>query len=60
MENMIDTKYFSINDLVEKGMGSKAKIKRMISSGKLPSYKFGRSRLISEIDLVNYIKSCQK
>ncbi|OZN24893.1 transcriptional regulator [Actinobacillus seminis] len=41
-------------------MGSKAKIKRMISSGKLPSYKFGRSRLISEIDLVNYIKSCQK
>lgn len=55
----IDGRYFSIKELVEKGLGSKAKLDRLIASGKLPSYKFGRSRKISETDLNNYLKSCR-
>ncbi len=51
----IDEKYFSISDLVKKGIGSKSKIQRLIHSGKLRSWKFGRSRLIAESDLINFM-----
>ncbi len=56
----IDNKYFSIQELVQRGLGSEAKIKRLFASGKIKSLKIGRSRKIAESDLKEYIISCQK
>ncbi|ODS44890.1 transcriptional regulator [Pasteurella multocida] len=56
----IDNKYFSIQELVQRGLGSEAKIKRLLASGKIKSLKIGRSRKIAESDLKEYIISCQK
>ncbi|BDE03022.1 helix-turn-helix domain-containing protein [Pasteurella multocida] len=56
----IDNKYFSIQELVQRGLGSEAKIKRLVASGKIKSLKIGRSRKIAESDLKEYIISCQK
>ncbi len=56
----IDNKYFSIQELVQRGLGSEAKIKRLVASGKIKSLKIGRSRKIAESDLKEYIISCHK
>ncbi|HDR1116875.1 TPA: helix-turn-helix domain-containing protein [Pasteurella multocida] len=56
----IDNKYFSIQELVQRGLGSEAKIKRLVASGKIKSFKIGRSRKIAESDLKEYIISCRK
>ncbi|EJZ80451.1 TPA: helix-turn-helix domain-containing protein [Pasteurella multocida] len=56
----IDMKYFSIQELAQRGLGSESKIKRLVASGKIKSLKIGRSRKIAESDLNEYIKSCQK
>lgn len=55
----IDERYFSVNDLVEKGIGSKATIFRFVKSGALKSYKFGRSLLIAESDLIAFMQPNQ-
>ncbi|HDR1856410.1 TPA: helix-turn-helix domain-containing protein [Pasteurella multocida] len=56
----IDTKYFSTQELAQRGLGSESKIKRLVASGKIKSLKIGRSRKIAESDLNEHIKSCQK
>ncbi|MFC0992328.1 helix-turn-helix domain-containing protein [Pasteurella multocida] len=56
----IDVKYFSIQELAMRGIGSESKIKRLVSSGKIKSFKIGRYRKIAESDLNEYIKSCQR
>ncbi|HHF1113699.1 helix-turn-helix domain-containing protein [Haemophilus influenzae] len=42
------------------GICSEATVKRWIASGKLKSYKFGRSRKIAESDLNEFIKTCRR
>ncbi|WP_424411176.1 helix-turn-helix domain-containing protein [Pasteurella sp. PK-2025] len=56
----IDGRYFSIQELSKKGLGSVSKLKRLVADGKIKSFKIGRSRKIAESDLVEYINSCQK
>lgn len=51
----IDERYFSINELVGRGIASKSTLHRWISSGKLKSCKFGRSRRIPEGELIKFI-----
>ena len=55
----INEKYLSPNDLIQKGIASKATIHRWIKNGKLKSYKFGRSRLIAESDLLAFMTADQ-
>ncbi|WP_052121878.1 helix-turn-helix domain-containing protein [Gallibacterium anatis] len=55
----LDERYFSISDLVKKGIGSKSTIQRFIKTGKLKSYKFGCSVLIAESDLLEFMKPNQ-
>lgn len=49
-------RYYSVRELAEKGLASESTLKRMIKSGKLQSYKFGRSRKIAESDLNQCLK----
>ncbi|HHT7855887.1 helix-turn-helix domain-containing protein [Pasteurella multocida] len=56
----IDAKYFSIQELARRGLGSESKIKKLVASGKIKSFKIGRSRKIAESDLNEYIKSCRR
>ncbi|HHF1127672.1 TPA: helix-turn-helix domain-containing protein [Haemophilus influenzae] len=53
-------RYFSIKEIVQMGICSEATVKRWIASGKLKSYKFGRSRKIAESDLNEFIKTCRR
>lgn len=57
---MLENKYFTVQQLVKKGLGSKAKIHRLISSGKLRSFKLGRSRKIAESAVEEYLNANQK
>lgn len=57
---MLENKYFTVQQLVEKGLGSKATIHRLISSGKLRSFKLGRSRKIAESAVEEYLNANQK
>lgn len=56
----LESKFYSIKELVSRGLGSESKIKRLVSSGKIKSFKVGRSRLIAESDVNKYIISCQR
>lgn len=56
----IDMKYFSIQELAQRGLGSESKIKILVASGKIKSLKIGRSCKRAESDLDEYIKSCQR
>lgn len=53
-------RYFSIKEIAQTGICSEATVKRWIASGKLKSYKFGRSRKIAESDLNEFIKTCRR
>lgn len=60
IKDKIDERYFSVKELVERGIGSAATIGRLIRSGKLRSYKLGGSRKIAESDLAAYLNSCRE
>ncbi len=53
-------RYFSIKEIAETGLCSEPTIKRWIASGKLKSYKFGRSRKVAESDLNAYLAICKQ
>ena len=55
---VIDT--FQLKEIAETGLCSEPTIKRWIASGKLKSYKFGRSRKVAESDLNAYLAICKQ
>ncbi|WP_443090352.1 helix-turn-helix domain-containing protein [Basfia succiniciproducens] len=52
----IEEHYYSIKELVEKGLGSKATLHRMIKNGRLKKVKFGRSTRIAESEIARYLR----
>lgn len=51
----IEEHYYSIKELIEKGLGSKATLHRMIKDGRLKKVKFGRSTKIAESEISRYL-----
>jgi hypothetical protein len=52
---MSDIRVYSINDLVERGIGSRRKIYDLIRDGKLTARKHGARNVVLEDDLRRYL-----